>query len=129
MIIYKSPDEIAKMRRAGRITADAIVAMLERGRRARHDHVDLDAIAERSIRDAGGTPSFLHYKGSYPATICASINDEIVHGIPSRERVLKTGDVLSLDCGAIWDGFQGDSAVTVIVGDEPSTPEADKLSA
>ena len=126
MIIYKSPDEIAKMRRAGRITADAILAMLERVAPG-VTTADLDAIAERSIRDAGGTPSFLHYKGSYPATICASVNDEIVHGIPSRERVLKTGDVLSLDCGAIWDGFQGDSAVTVIVGDEPSTPEADKL--
>jgi len=126
VIIYKSPEEIAKMRRAGRITADALLAMLERVAPGMTT-ADLDAIAERTIRDAGGTPSFLHYKGSYPATICASVNDEIVHGIPSRERVLKIGDVLSLDCGAIWDGFQGDSAVTVIVGDEPSTPEADKL--
>ncbi len=82
MIIYKSPDEIAKMRRAGRITADAILAMLERVAPGMTT-ADLDAIAERTIRDAGGTPSFLHYKGSYPATICASVNDEIVHGIPS----------------------------------------------
>jgi methionyl aminopeptidase len=126
MIIYKSPDEIAKMRRAGRITGDAIVAMLEKVAPG-ITTADLDAIAERSIRDAGGTPSFLHYKGSYPATICASVNDEIVHGIPSRQRVLKTGDVISLDCGAIWEGFQGDSAVTVIVGEEPTSPEADKL--
>ncbi len=126
MIIYKSPDEIAKMRRAGRITADAIVEMLDQVAPGMTT-ADLDAIAERSIRDAGGTPSFLHYKGTYPATICASVNDEIVHGIPSRQRVLTTGDVLSLDCGAIWDGFQGDSAVTLVVGDEPSTPEADKL--
>ena len=126
MIIYKTPDEIDKMRRAGRITARAIEAMLE--------HVepgvttaDLDAVAERSIRDQGATPSFLHYKGTYPATICASVNDEIVHGIPSKKRVLRTGDVLALDCGAIWDGFQGDSAVTVIVGGEPPSPEAEKL--
>ncbi len=126
MIIYKTPDEIDKMRRAGRITARAIEAMLE--------HVapgvttaDLDAVAERSIRDQGAAPSFLHYKGTYPATICASVNEEIVHGIPSKKRALRTGDVLSLDCGAIWDGFQGDSAVTVIVGGEPPTPEAEKL--
>jgi methionyl aminopeptidase len=126
VIIYKTPDEIDKMRRAGRITARAIEAMLE--------HVapgvttaDLDAVAERAIRDQGATSSFLHYKGSYPATICASVNDEIVHGIPSKKRVLRMGDVLSLDCGAIWDGFQGDSAVTVIVGGEPPSPEAEKL--
>jgi methionyl aminopeptidase len=126
MIIYKTPEEIGKMRRAGRITARAIEATLE--------HVapgvstaTLDAVAERSIRDQGAIPSFLHYKGTYPATICASVNDEIVHGIPSKKRVLRTGDVLSIDCGAIWDGFQGDSAVTVIVGGEPPSPEAEKL--
>ena len=126
MIIYKSPDEIAKMRVAGRITADAIQAMLERVAPGMTT-ADLDAIAEDSIRRAGAIPSFLDYKGTYPATICASVNDEIVHGIPSKTRVLKGGDVLSLDCGAIWDGFQGDSAVTVIVGDQPPSPEADKL--
>jgi methionyl aminopeptidase len=126
VIIYKSPDEIAKMRVAGGITADAIQAMLEQVTPGMTT-ADLDAIAERAIRNAGGTPSFLNYKGTYPATICASVNDEIVHGIPSSARVLKTGDVLSLDCGAIWEGLQGDSAVTVIVGDQPSSPEADKL--
>jgi methionyl aminopeptidase len=126
MIEYKTPDEIAKMRRAGRITADAITAMLTEVAPGMTT-ADLDAIAERAIRAAGGTPSFLHYKGTYPATICASINDEIVHGIPSPKRVLKAGDVLSLDCGAIWDGFQGDSAVTVIVGDEPPSQQAEKL--
>jgi methionyl aminopeptidase len=126
MIIYKSPDEIARMRVAGRITADAIKAMLDQVTPGMTT-ADLDAIAEGTIRDAGGIPSFLGYKGTYPATICASVNDEIVHGIPSATRVLKTGDVLSLDCGAIWEGFQGDSAVTVIVGDQPPSPEADKL--
>lgn len=126
MIIYKSSEEIAKMRRAGRITADAIQAMLDRIEPGMTT-ADLDAIAEGTIRAAGGTPSFLGYKGTYPATICASINDEIVHGIPSPKRVLKAGDVVSLDCGAIWEGFQGDSAVTVIVGDDAPSPEVDKL--
>ena len=84
MIIYKSPDEIAKMRVAGRITADAIQAMLERVAPGMTT-ADLDAIAEDSIRRAGGIPSFLDYKGTYPATICASVNDEIVHGIPSND--------------------------------------------
>ena len=125
MIIYKSPAEIEQMRRAGRITAGAIEAM--------RDVVspgvttaDLDAVAERFIRDQGGTPSFKGYRG-FPGTICASINDEIVHGIPSPKRVLKTGDVLALDCGAIWEGYQGDSAVTVFVGGQAPSPEAEKL--
>lgn len=131
MIIYKSADEIAKMRSAGRITAGAIQAMLDivaPGVTTR----DLDGIAEGHIRSEGATPSFLGYGGArgappFPGTICASVNDEIVHGIPSSKRVLRRGDLLSLDCGAIWEGFQGDSAVTVIVGDEPPSPEAEKL--
>ncbi len=72
-------------------------------------------------------PSFKGYKGTYPATICASIDDEIVHGIPSKDRVLTEGQVLSLDFGAIWDGFHGDSAVTVFVGERPPSEEAARL--
>ena len=126
MIIYKSPDEIAKMRRAGRITADAILAMLERVAPG-VTTADLDAIAERYIRDAGGTPSFLDYKGSYPGHDLRvdQRRDRARHPV-ARARA-QDGDVLSLDFGAIWEGFHGDSAVTVIVGDEPSTPEAEKL--
>jgi methionyl aminopeptidase len=75
---------------------------------------DLDAIAERHIREAGATPSFKGYHG-FPATICASVNDEIVHGIPGS-RVLREGDIVSIDCGAILDGWHGDAAVTVPVG-------------
>jgi methionyl aminopeptidase len=130
MIIYKSPEEIDRMRRAGAVTAAAIEAMLvavEPG----IPTGELDRIAERTIRAAGGTPSFLGYgaphKTPFPGTICASIDDEIVHGIPSDRRVLRAGEVLSLDCGAIVDGFQGDSAVTVIVGGEAPSPEAEKL--
>ena len=77
---------------------------------------ELDALAEDEIRAAGATPSFKGYHG-YPATICASVNDEIVHGIPSRQRSLRDGDIVSIDCGAIVGGWHGDAAVTVGVGD------------
>lgn len=124
MIIYKTPEEVDKMRRAGRIVAgtiDAVVASVAPGRTT----ADLDAVAERYILDQGAVPSFKGYRG-FPATICASLNNEIVHGIPSKRRKLKEGDLLSLDFGAIWEGFHSDSAVTVFVGEPPSS-EAEKL--
>src|SRR5690606_31000106 len=77
---------------------------------------ELDELAEETIRSAGAKPSFLGYHG-FPACICTSVNDEVVHGIPSRRRVLRDGDVLSVDCGAIVDGWHGDAAVTVPVGE------------
>src|SRR5208282_3012456 len=76
---------------------------------------ELDALAEREIRAAGAIPSFKGYHG-YPATICTSVNDEIVHGIPSQDRHLREGDIISVDCGAIVRGWHGDAAVTVGVG-------------
>src|SRR5215813_15302146 len=76
---------------------------------------DLDAVAEEAIRAAGGIPSFLGYQG-YPASICASVNSQIVHAIPSAAQVLRDGDLISIDCGAILDGWHGDSAITVPVG-------------
>src|SRR5947199_1567945 len=86
---------------------------------------ELDALAEQTIRDGGAEPSFKGYHG-YPASICASVNEEIVHGIPSA-RVLADGDLISVDCGAVLDGWHGDAAVTIPVG---VVPEADrKLSA
>ncbi|MGY4643415.1 methionyl aminopeptidase [Cellulomonas sp. URHB0016] len=113
-IEYKTPDQVAVMRRAGLVVADALAAVRE--------HVvvgtttaDLDAVAARVIAESGATPSFLNYDG-YPATLCVSVNDEIVHGIPGS-RVLEEGDVVSIDCGAIVDGWHGDSAITVLVGD------------
>ena len=124
MIIYKSPDEIAKMRRAGRIVAgtiDRVLAEVRPGLATSR----LDAVAEAYIREQGALPSFKGYRG-FPASICVSINHEVVHGIPSPRRVLREGDVLSLDFGAIWDGYHADSAVTVFVGDPPSS-EAEKL--
>jgi methionyl aminopeptidase len=126
VIVYKSPPEVEKMRRAGRIVAgtiDAVLGAVTPGRTT----ADLDAVAEAFIRDRGATPSFLGYgRPPFPATICTSLNDEIVHGIPSPKRVLREGDLLSLDFGAIWEGFHADSAVTVFVGDPPSS-EAEKL--
>ena len=77
---------------------------------------ELDAVAAREIRDAGAEPSFLGYYG-YPAVICASVNEEIVHGIPSEDRLLRSGDVISIDCGAIVDGWHGDAAISLGVGE------------
>lgn len=132
MIIYKSPEEIDKMRRAGRIVAGTIERVLA-AVTPKVTTAALDAVAEEYIREQGATPSFKGYGGGagagrvpFPASICTSINDEIVHGIPSPERSVDEGDLLKLDFGAIWEGFQGDSAVTVIVG-EPRSAEADKL--
>ena len=124
MIDYKSPDEIAKMRRAGAIVADTIAATRDAVRSGRTTQ-DLDEVAEKVIRDAGATPSFLGYRG-FTKSICTSLNNEIVHGIPSPKRTLKQGDLLSLDFGAIWEGFQGDAAISVFVGKAP-TSEAERL--
>jgi methionyl aminopeptidase len=112
-IEVKSPAQLAMMREAGLVTAAALraaVAAVEPG----ISTTELDAIAEREIRAAGAIPSFLGYHG-YPATICASVNDRIVHGIPGPDQVLRSGDVISIDCGAIVDGWHGDAAVTVRV--------------
>jgi methionyl aminopeptidase len=124
MIILKSPDEVAKMRVAGGIVAetiDTVLAAVEPG----VSTADLDVVAEGFIRERKAMPSFKGYRG-FPASICASLNEEVVHGIPSLKRILKEGDVLSLDFGAIWDGYHADSAVTVFVG-EPASAEAEKL--
>jgi methionyl aminopeptidase len=117
MIQIKTEAEIELMRTAGLLVGRT----LERLRESVVPGIstaELDAIAEKSIRDGGGVPSFLGYHG-FPATICASTNDEIVHGIPGP-RVLREGDLISLDCGAIVDGFHGDAAITVPVGDVPA---------
>ena len=113
MIHRKTPAEIATMREAGLVVAaaiDAVRAAVEPGVTTR----DLDAVAEKVIRAAGALPSFLGYHG-FPATLCLSVNDEVVHGIPGS-RVIADGDVVSIDCGAIVRGYHGDAAVTVGVG-------------
>ena len=115
-IEYKSAEQVQAMRRAGLVVADAHAAVREAVRPGLTT-ADLDDVAAAVIRAAGATPSFLGYHG-YPATLCISVNDEIVHGIPG-ERVLRPGDVVSVDCGAIVDGWHGDAAFTVVL------PEAD----
>jgi methionyl aminopeptidase len=113
-IEYKTPDQIALMRRAGLLVARALSTM----RAAVAPGVTtaaLDALAEAVIRDAGGVPSFKGYHG-YPATICSSVNEQIVHAIPSPKQVLRDGDLISIDCGAILDGWHGDAAISLLVG-------------
>jgi methionyl aminopeptidase len=125
MIILKSPDEIDRMRTAGRIVAKTIQELM-RDVRPGMTTEDLDRQAEAVIRAEGAVPSFKGYRG-FPATICTSLNDEVVHGIPSPQREIVPGDVLKLDVGCIWDGYHADSAVSVFVGGMPPTPEAEKL--
>jgi methionyl aminopeptidase len=113
MIVLKSPAEVAKMRRACEVAATALQAVVHAvgpGISTR----ELDRIAEDRIRALGGVPSFLGYRG-YPASLCVSVTDEVVHGIPGRRR-LREGEIVSLDLGALVEGFHGDLAVTVPVG-------------
>ena len=123
MIILKSPAEIDKMRRAGRIVAATRQKVVDAVRPGITTE-QLDRVAEEQIAAAGATPNFKGYRG-FPATICASINEQVVHGIPGK-RVLKEGDLVSLDFGAIWETYHADSAITVFCGEPPSN-EAEKL--
>ena len=113
-IEIKTPEQIAVMREAGLVVARTL-QVLAAAVRPGITTAELDALAEAEIRAAGATPSFKGYHG-YPATICASVNEEIVHGIPSPRRSLHEGDIVSIDCGAIVGGWHGDAAVTVGVG-------------
>jgi len=119
-IIIKSDREIAIMRQAGRIAA-TILGVLSEQVRPGMKTKELDVIAARELDRLGAKPSFKGYRG-FPANLCVSVNDEIVHGIPG-ERVLVEGDIVSLDIGAIFKGFQGDAAVTVAVGEISSQAE------
>jgi methionyl aminopeptidase len=114
-IQVKSPEQIARMYAAGQVVARTL-SVLRESVRPGVTTAELDAIAEREIRGAGAVPSFLGYFG-YPASICTSVNEQVVHGIPSPEQALKAGDVISIDCGAILDGWHGDSALSVGVGE------------
>jgi methionyl aminopeptidase len=114
VIQIKTPEQLAMMRRAGLVVA----TVLDQVRAATHAGVttaQLNDLAHEVMRDAGATPSFLGYHG-FPAVICTSVNHEVVHGIPG-DRVLAEGDVISVDCGAIVDGWHGDAAITIFVGD------------
>src|SRR5687767_7683178 len=122
MIIRKSKSELEKMRKAGLIVAETLRElrlMVAPGITTR----ELDAYAENKIRSAGAYPTFKGYRG-FPASICASINEEVVHGIPSSRR-LREGDIIKIDCGATIEGFVGDAAISVPVGEV--APEVEKL--
>jgi methionyl aminopeptidase len=113
VIVRKSNEELDHMRRAGRLVGHTLSAVVEAARPG-VTLLDLDGLAERVIRDGGGIPSFLGYHG-YPATLCLSPNSWVVHGIPNRY-ALREGDIISIDCGAIVEGWHGDAAVTVPIG-------------
>jgi methionyl aminopeptidase len=121
-IELKKPEQFERMRAAGLVVADTL-QLLRESVAPGMTTAELDAIARESIASAGAAPSFLNYHG-FPAVICTSVNDEIVHGIPGP-RVIDEGDVVSIDCGAIVDGWHGDAALSVVVGE--STPEVDQL--
>jgi methionyl aminopeptidase len=114
VIICRSTAELEKMREAGRLVGEVLTDLTARVAPG-VTTAELDEIAEERIRQAGAIPAFKGYHG-YPATICASINEEVIHGIPSGRRILNEGDVISIDVGASLDGYYGDSAVTLAVG-------------
>jgi len=115
-IEIKTPEQIEKMRAAGLVVGRTL-ELLRESARPGVTTLELDQIAEDSIRSSGATPSFKGYHG-FTGSICASVNDEVVHGIPG-DRVLEDGDVISIDCGAIVDGWHGDAAITVAIGEVP----------
>ncbi len=117
MIVCRSPAEIQRIRLANQFVAE-VLAELEAAVAPGVTTEDLDRLAERTVRDGGAESAFKGYRG-YPATLCASVNDEVVHGIPSRARVLREGDIVSLDMGVKLGGYYGDAAVTVPVGRVP----------
>jgi methionyl aminopeptidase len=121
-IIIKSEREIALMRQAGRMVAKVLKILCQQVRSGMKTR-ELDVIAATEIERLGGKPSFKGYRG-FPANLCVSVNDEVVHGIPG-ERILRDGDIVSLDLGVVFNGFQGDGAVTIGVGE--ISPQAQKL--
>jgi methionyl aminopeptidase len=129
MIIRKSPVELEKMRKAGMLVW-SILQELARMVKPGVTTLDLETVAERMIKDAGAKPAFKGYYvpaagGKYPFVLCTSVNNEIIHGMPSQKRVLKTGDIVSIDTGVELNGYFGDSAITVPVGEV--SPEVQRL--
>lgn len=115
MIEVKNDSELQKMREAGKVTA-AVLKLMTKLVKPGISTLELDAAAEKTIRSFGATPLFLGYYG-FPGTICASVNEEVVHGIPKKDRILKSGDIISIDTGARLDGFCSDAAITLGVGE------------
>lgn len=122
VVPQRTAGELDAMAAAGALVAAALKAVQAEAAPGKST-LDLDRVAEAVIRDGGGVPSFLGYHG-FPATICASVNDRVVHGIPTADETLAAGDLVSIDCGAILDGWHGDSALTFGVGDLIPADEA-----
>ena len=116
-VVIKSKAEIELMRESGRLLS-LVLDEMEKSLHPGMSTKDIDIIGERKIRALGGIPNFLNYNG-FPASICVSVNDEVVHGIPDRHRIIKEGDIVSLDCGLIWKGYHSDAARTFAVGRSP----------
>lgn len=114
MIIIHTPEEIEKIAAASKLTADTL-SLLEKAVKPGMSTLDLDTMAEKFIRDNGGIPSCKGYEG-YPATLCTSVNDVVVHGIPSAKKILHKGDIISIDLVVELNGYMGDSCITVPVG-------------
>ena len=118
MIELKTNGQLDKMRKAGRIVAETL-SLMKKSVRPGVTTLDLDRLAEDYIRKCGARPAFKGYNG-FPATLCTSVNEQVVHGIPSL-RKLQSGDIISIDCGAVIDGYFGDAALTLPVGDVDPT--------
>lgn len=122
MITYKTAAEMEKMRRAGLVVYEALQRVREAVAPGKTTW-DLEEVADRAIQESGAVSAFRGYRG-YPCVLCTSVNEQVVHGIPSRKRVLEVGDIVSVDCGVVLDGYYGDSATTVAVGGREALPEA-----
>lgn len=123
MVTIKSAREIELMRKSGRLLAkvhEELAKVIRPGISTK----EIDTVCEELIRSCGGTPNFLNYQG-YPASVCVSVNEEVVHGIPRKDRILKDGDIVSLDTGLIYQGYHSDAARTYGVG--KISPDAEKL--
>lgn len=123
-ITIRTPQEIEKLRRSGQVVRE-ILDQVRKAAQPGASTLDLEAVAVAKMKELGATPAFKGYRG-YPCVLCTSVNDEVVHGIPSAERKLKDGDIVSIDTGVVMDGYYGDSAITVAVG-EKIRPKTRKL--
>jgi methionyl aminopeptidase len=123
-IMIKTPQEIEKMRRSGGVVRDVLEAVRVLVK-AGATTLDLEKAAEVKMKELGAVSAFKGYRG-YPCVLCTSLNEEVVHGIPSKQRMLREGDIVSIDCGVVVDGYYGDSAITVAVG-ETVSPQTRRL--
>jgi methionyl aminopeptidase len=123
-VVLKSASEIEKMRRAGKIVRE-VLELVRTLVKPGASTLDLEKAAEARIKELGAKPAFKGYHG-FPCVLCTSVNQEVVHGIPSAKRILKEGDIVSVDCGAIIDGYFGDAAITIPVGNKID-PVTEKL--